>query len=284
MKIITLPDVLYQQALDIRKDILFYYHVGNKEYFKSKISFKQHCIAFLLSGKKRVLHRDKELMYDNTSCLFFKAGNYVSNEIATDGNPYHSILIFFDNTILREFKFKHKNGKKIGNIPYCKGDIAIPKTTYIHSYLDSVEELLSTDSFSPNMAQIKFEEIMLHFLERYGWEFIDFFISNNVSSREASLRSIIEANMFRNTSIEELAFLCNMSLSTFKREFSKMYDASPGGWLQEKRLDHAGYLMKVKGKTASEIFEEVGYSSLSSFMHSFKKKFGLTTKEFLVEK
>ncbi|WP_422858669.1 helix-turn-helix transcriptional regulator [Flagellimonas sp. S174] len=280
MNIINLPDIILDDNNTKENSVFFYYHIGHQEFFKSKISFRQHCIAFLLSGKKRVLHQDQELVYDNSSFLLFKRGNYVSNEIATDGNPYHSILLFFDDAALRKFRFRHQDLVFKNQVDFPKGDIALPKTSYIKNYLESLKQLLFSERFSDTMNHLKFEEVMLHLSELYGWDFIEFFISDLAPSRDSSFRKIIEANVRRNTSIEELAFLCHMSQSTFKRYFRKIYNATPGTWLQERRLDYAAYLLKVKGRAASEIFEDVGYSSLSSFMHSFKRKFGVTPRHY----
>ena len=71
-----------------------------------------------------------------------------------------------------------------------------------------------------------------------------------------------------------------MSISTFKREFEKHFHNSPSKWFQEKRLEHAAYLLKNKNKRPSDIFEEVGYESLSNFTQAFKQKFRVTPKQY----
>jgi transcriptional regulator GlxA family with amidase domain len=50
---------------------------------------------------------------------------------------------------------------------------------------------------------------------------------------------MIESNVHSNLKLEEIAFLCNMSLSTFKRHFIVEYNEAPGKWLQDKRLQRA---------------------------------------------
>ena len=77
----------------------------------------------------------------------------------------------------------------------------------------------------------------------------------------------------------ELAFLCNMSLSTFKREFQKHYSDSPMKWFQNKRLEYAHHLLYNEQMSSSEIYLEVGYESLSSFIKSYKAKYGVTPKQ-----
>ena len=91
---------------------------------------------------------------------------------------------------------------------------------------------------------------------------------------------IVEMNKLNKLSVKELSFLSNMSVSTFKREFEKNFHSSPSRWFQEKRLDHSAYLLKNKSIRPSDIFEEIGYETLSNFIQAFKAKFGYTPKQY----
>ena len=82
-----------------------------------------------------------------------------------------------------------------------------------------------------------------------------------------------------NLKVEEIAFLCNMSLSTFKRHFKEEFQASPGKWLLDKRLEKAKILMEQRDVKASDVYLEIGYNNLSNFSTAFKNKFGISPKE-----
>jgi AraC-like DNA-binding protein len=74
---------------------------------------------------------------------------------------------------------------------------------------------------------VKFEEIMLYLLYKYKekFEFYLFFNFKEVSP----FKNVVESNVHSNLKLEEIAFLCNMSLSTFKRHFIVEYNEAPGG-------------------------------------------------------
>nr|WP_281064986.1 AraC family transcriptional regulator [Asticcacaulis solisilvae] len=90
----------------------------------------------------------------------------------------------------------------------------------------------------------------------------------------------MDAHWQNGLSQEELAFLCHMSLSTFKRRFQAVYDMSPGQWLHRRRLDYAAHLLKVERRKASDIYFDVGFATLSSFTQSFKSHYGVTPKAY----
>jgi AraC-like DNA-binding protein len=59
-----------------------------------------------------------------------------------------------------------------------------------------------------------------------------------------------------------------MSVSTFKRNFDKEFQTSPIRWFQEKRLEHAAYLLQTKKMRL--MYEEIGFENLSSFVQAYK--------------
>jgi len=73
--------------------------------------------------------------------------------------------------------------------------------------------------------------------------------------------------------------MCNMSLSTFKRRFARLYGTSPNKWLLQKRMEQAASLLHQQEKP-SQIYHKVGYENHSSFTQSFKQVYGVTPREF----
>ncbi|MBW1298589.1 helix-turn-helix domain-containing protein [Aquimarina litoralis] len=285
MDIINLPDILIGTRVPEYHDVMFYYHISGDADYRTKITFNSHCITLLLTGKKHILVEDKSLFYDNTSCLLFKAGNYLSTKILPNDEPYHSILIFFNNTALDQIRYKYQDviDAQKATIPIAD-KISISTDSYLDHFKNSIKQIFDDTNvpFSPRLQRLKFEEIMLYLLERYGASVIDFFKNSIGYGNETVFKRIIENNVFNLGTIEEMAFLCNMSVSTFKRVFFDVYGRSPGKWIREKRLEKSAYLIGVHKKTASEIYEEMGFSSLSSFSQSFKKQFGITPKQYKI--
>jgi AraC family transcriptional regulator, exoenzyme S synthesis regulatory protein ExsA len=88
------------------------------------------------------------------------------------------------------------------------------------------------------------------------------------------IEAIMEMNFCHNLSIDTFARMCHRSLSSFKREFRKLYGTSPGKWLLERRLEHSATLLQTTGMSVTEIMFECGFEELSHFSKAFKGKFG----------
>lgn len=78
-----------------------------------------------------------------------------------------------------------------------------------------------------------------------------------------------------NVAIQRFAYLTGRSLTSFKKDFEKIFHDTPSRWLVKKRLQEAHFLIAQKGRKASDVYLEVGFEDLSHFSFAFKKLFGL---------
>jgi AraC-like DNA-binding protein len=69
-------------------------------------------------------------------------------------------------------------------------------------------------------------------------------------------------------------------LSSFKRDFQKQYNESPGKWLLNKRLEYSSVLIRNNNMSISQIVFESGFEDISHFSRSFKTKFGISPTQF----
>ena len=89
------------------------------------------------------------------------------------------------------------------------------------------------------MTKIKLEEMLLYLIQKEGKGILNFLLSDSVIRQEDHLQQVVHKHAHHRLSLDELAFLCHMSVSTFKRKFRETYNASPAKWFQRKRLEKA---------------------------------------------
>ena len=205
--------------------------------------------------------------------LLLKKGNWLWTELLETEASYYCKLFFFSEKILQEFLEKHSKNELLvkEDPPY----FIIRNDAYISSYLNSLSTISNAPAvFLENLLSVKFEELMLYLLQKYGLNF-ERYLHSLVTESSSSFKQIIESKIHSNLKLEEIAFLCNMSLSTFKRHFIGAYQVSPGKWLQDKRLKKAKEILEEGHMKASDIYQDIGYNTLSNFSIAFKNKFGI---------
>lgn len=275
MKTITLPNDL---GLETDHCISIYDYRSQEELSKQQILLNRNTFSFLQEGNKEVFFNNSSYSIDNGQFLLMKSGHCLMTEkLSKESEHYRSILFFFSAEDVHEFSRKYELEAKQDS-PYYS-TYSFDYDSFIQRFVESLIEISQLSAtLRQRMLKTKFDEIMLYLIELNGLGFLQAMVQE--SSESQKFIQTIESNKLNKLSVEELAFLSNMSISKFKREFQKHFDNSPSRWFQEKRLEHSAYLLKEKSKRASDIYEEIGYENLSNFIQAFKNKFGQTPKQF----
>lgn len=267
----TLPDVLYAR----QKPTLpyFYLHVSHDSNRKSKLNFTSPCIAIILDGEKQIFADNKFDRFHKGDVVLLKPGNYLTYEIFEVEQNYKSLLIFFDPQEI--IRFQQNDNVSESKFEIHKAD------DYLNHFGRSCQMLFQDDGAKSNesMHTVKFQEF-LEYTAHKNLDLFSFFYQGERNLKDENFKQCIERYWNSTLSVEEIAFLCNMSLSSFKRIFEKVYDMSPGKWLKQKRLEHAAVQIKLFNRNPTEVYFESGYADYSSFSYSFKKQFGVCPKAY----
>lgn len=80
--------------------------------------------------------------------------------------------------------------------------------------------------------------------------------------------------------IPDLADLCAMSVTNFRRSFTRVMGSSPLEYISQLRIKMAAVLLTSTDTPILDISIQVGYETLSSFNRHFKKIMGLAPREW----
>jgi len=256
---------------------------SDKSSRNSQISLQQNLFSFLLEGEKSIQYAGTGAHIKPDQFYLLSCGNcLMSEKIAAAGGRYSSMLLFFDNELLADFFSHHQiltavSTKKGQNSPFLVFD----KDAFLTNFIESLGFLLDSGKpLSADIQSVKLEELLLYLSAHHPKTIKQLRISSYLANDDLLIREIVTANMNHTVTVEQLAFLCHMSVSTFKRRFAGIYNSSPNKWLLEKRMQKAAELLKNGRHQASEIYYELGYENLSGFIQSFKKIHGITPKQY----
>lgn len=188
-----------------------------------------------------------------------------------ENGEFRSLTIFLNQQTLKDFSLEY--GINAEQKQYDQPVLDIEDHVLLHSYFQSLMTYHQTYSFdNPKLVQIKMKEAILLLLQinpELKNVLFDF-----TEPHKIDLENFMNKNYHFNVHLERFAYLTGRSLATFKRDFEKTFNTTPGRWLLHKRLQEAYYLLKEKGKAASDIYLELGFEDLSHFSFAFKKAFG----------
>ena len=284
MNIFKLPEDIFPGNKGAEENIIFHHYAAPAGSFHGRSILSKNAISLVISGEKTMHFAEKKVTVKDDEFHFLSSGNCLVSMKLNERIPFKSILIFFDNMTLSNFYLKYNRqiekiraGHKISTELY----LAFKKDGFILNFIDSLKLLFQKKAnISTEMKQLKFEELMLHLLEVYPEKILAFQPAAINEMGDFEIRKAVESNITNNISVEELAFLCNVSLSTFKRRFAKIFGTSPNKWILLKRMEIAKQLLQNNNEKPGNIFYKIGYENHSSFTKSFKQTFGLTPQDF----
>lgn len=277
----NIPEI-FNTNINHTPDLLIHDFKMTTDVVKSKVNLSMHMFSFLQTGRKQLHFADTSIAVNPQQSLLVKNGNCLMTELLSNDKIYFCKLFFFSQKNVENFLEKHTEIITTYKRTNQKGApfFVIENDSYINIFIDSLTSIsIVNNKFNQDLLAIKFEEIMLYLLSKYGNSFVKFTNSLISDGTNSSFRKIVEANANSNLKLEEIAFLCNMSLSTFKRYFVNEYQTSPGKWLQQKRLKKAREILLEGKQKPSEIYSDLGYNNLSNFSIAFKNEFGFSPKK-----
>ncbi|WP_443945123.1 helix-turn-helix domain-containing protein [Pedobacter sp. AW1-32] len=232
----------------------------------------EHVLSYQLSGSLVLNDGKTEYAAAPGSLRFIKRNQLLKfvKYPPTDGE-FKSITLYLTQQVLKEFSLKyavfadHKTNEQ--------SVLLLETNLLMKNYFDALLAYHHADALNdPKMTALKVNEAILLLLQlRPDLQSVLFDFNNPF---KIDLEAFMNQNFYFNVSLERFAYLTGRSLAAFKRDFGSVFGLTPGKWLLQKRLQEAHYLIKQKGKHASDIYLDLGFEDLSHFSFAFKKQFG----------
>ncbi len=246
--------------------------------FKTEVMFDHHMLVWFISGETKIIQADQIYLF-KTGDIFLIPRNQLATIInyPKDGLPHKSVVMHLSTERLREF-YVNKNG--LPKISETQKIRSFDKHPLLESCLASLIPYFDLEEkFPENIASLKINEAIS--ILRTIDKDIDHILANFDNPYKIDLVSFMEKNFMFNMPLEKFGYLTGRSLTTFKRDFHKLYNTTPQRWLTQKRLELAHYQLTEKNRKPVDVYLETGFENLSHFSYAFKKRFGLSPGELL---
>ena len=245
------------------------YSATSKRTIEGEIFIKQHVFDYIIAGTSETYFDGKRQTY--------KAGDFrfaVKNRLSkfvkqppADGE-YRSVSICIDQDTLLEMKHQYEPVHH-----HYENVFLLTPNKLFHNYIDSLLPYLENGHhISGDLVKIKIKEAVLIFMEANPQLKNILFDFNEPG--KIDLEAYMNQHYQYNGDLQHFAYLTGRSLSTFKRDFEKIFNTTPNKWLLQKRLEDAHYLITKKKMRSMDVYLDVGFKDYSHFSVAFKKLYG----------
>ena len=134
----------------------------------------------------------------------------------------------------------------------------------LYFYFDNPELI------NDELLELKVRELLLLLVQTTNATSVVNLFTDLFNPRDISLKEVVNNHLFSDLSIDDLANLVNLSVSTFKRTFQTMFNDTPANYIKMKRLQRAKNLLAMSSLTVSEIAFQTCFKDIAHFSRSFK--------------
>ncbi|MGO4906287.1 helix-turn-helix transcriptional regulator [Flavobacterium sp. W20_MBD1_R3] len=245
------------------------------------------CFLYMLEGQIDYQIQQQSISVPVNEAVLLKCGSYFSQMKSNELSKNNQIVfVHFHPEILK--KIYETDLPKIFQQPKLANqniDITPINTDFlIQKYIESL--LFYFDNqilINEDLLIIKLKEIILLLCQTKNAPVIQQILSQLFSPTSFTFKQVIENNFYQHITIDQLAQLTNLSLSSFKREFKKNYDDSPANYIRNKKLEKAAELLLISDERITDIAFDCGFNDLANFSTLFHEKHNQTPSNYRLD-
>ena len=239
-------------------------------------------LIHVISGRKTWRTPSAAWTAERGQTLYIKKGAFIIDQFFEE--EFCVLLFFIPDDFIRQVI--REIAADLDPITEASGEPAIPvqSDAVLTAYFQSISSYFSrTAQPTETLLVLKLKELIINIVTGGGNPRLAAYFRSLVDTDRVSMLQVMEDNFAFNLSLADYARLCNRSLSSFKRDFRRFFNAPPGRWLQARRLDYAAGLLKTSLDNVTQIAFESGFEDLSHFSRVFKARFGVSPAQYRAE-
>lgn len=109
------------------------------------------------------------------------------------------------------------------------------------------------------------------------------FIASLFKKQEIDFRKAIRSNLYSSITLDELAKICGVGMTTFKKVFKEQFNDSPARYIQRKKLERSAELLIDPNYRISDIAYDCGFDSITTFNRNFKAHYQKSPTEYRLD-
>lgn len=245
----------------------------HKEQFVEEL-VSEHVLLHIISGELYIKEATGGRLYRAGETILLRRNHLVKcgSHPLPGGTPNEVIYFNLDRQVLQDYALKH-HWKKDDGVSEYPGVLSLPVSPALKSLFDSLAPYIRSDKpLSEVMKRHKLEEAIHILVEQE--KSLEQCLFDFANPGKTDLREFMLRNYMFNIPINKFAELTGRSVSTFQRDFQKIFGMKASHWLLKQRLQAAHEALNSGHKRPSDVYLEFGFGDMSHFSKVFKSEYG----------
>lgn len=251
--------------------------------FPTPMPENEAAFVYILEGHCTNFTELEDFELRKGQAILAKSGDGIFKTHEIEGKSrFKAISVRFHKEVLEKlYKNESTPFYQKSQLPLTANSVMVPTNKLIEKYIESAlfyfenQHLLSQD-----LIVLKLKELIAILLQTEGSTKVIEIMSNLFEKKTFEFKAIIKSHIFSPLSINELAQLTNLSLSSFKKEFRRVYDDTPNNYLIGERIKKVAQLLPNTDESITNIAYDCEFKTLAHMSRVFKAKYGVSPSEY----
>jgi len=268
--------IKYKDRIVFGKQAMPYFDRMPKEYIEDEA-----CFVFVNEGEVSVRSQNDYMDLNKNHALLAKCLNYffeTSKGQSKSGEGVEVIAVILYPSLVEEL-FEFDLSQSDYSLDYNLKKVEVDRL--LRNFKESISILLDNPELADeSIIRTKLKEFVLLVAKSQEAPSQLDFLAALFKPLHIEFKSTVQHNLYANLSLDELARLCHLSTSSFKRKFQEVYNTSPGKYIARRKIEKAATLLKREESRVSDIAYDVGFDSLATFHRNFTAVYGKSPSEY----
>lgn len=240
------------------------------------------CFYYVLKGEGTMFSKAGRMEAKSGDSFVVECGTYVNELKAEEDHCYEAIGIHFHSDVIKKIY-----EKDVPDFLHVLDEVEpihverVPASELIENFIKSIEFYFENEELvTEELLSLKIKELLILLARTDQLDGVKRYLSGLFNPSEFEFKEVIENNCYNDVSVEELAQLNYMSLSTFKRKFKEVYNDNPATYLRTRKLNKSKQLLSNQSLRINEVAYDSGFNSTSHFSKIFLKHFGVSPSDY----
>ncbi|BDD12666.1 AraC family transcriptional regulator (plasmid) [Fulvitalea axinellae] len=242
------------------------------------------CFMFVNHGEVGIRSQEEYFKVNRRKAMLAKCLNYFFEPPADNDSgdtAVESVGVFLYPSLVKDL-FEFDVTTSDYSVDYNLKQIEVDRL--LDNYRESIDILLDHPELADeSIVSTKLKEFVLLVSKSQNAPSQLDFLAALFKPNEVAFKTIIQNNLYANLSLEELATLCHLSLSSFKRKFKEVFGESPKKYIVRKKVEKAAALLKRESLRISDVAYDVGFDSLATFNRNFASIYEKSPSEYRLD-
>lgn len=241
------------------------------------------CFLYVTQGEWQVYSPQGKQAVKVNESVVMKCGSYLNECLKTIGSTTcEAVAVHLYPELLRSL-FDEDLSAHVGTtaLPKRPPLKEVARHTLVDKYIESMLFYFENPTLvDDTLVRLKLKELIHLLLKTDQGATIQSLYADLFSPQSFTLKQVVEEYLYADISLEQLAVLAGLSLSSFKRKFKELYQDTPANYIRTQKLSRAAHLLQSTTLPISDIAYECGFNHPNYFSQVFLKAYRQTPSAF----